>query len=67
MNPHLALRLAEAHQAELRSTAASSRAAATASTPSWVGRVRLGAVRRQRQPVASGTRATPVARESATV
>jgi hypothetical protein len=67
MNPQLALYLAQVHQSDLRNTAARCCAAGTASTPSWFGRFRRGAIRWQRQPVASATRATPVAsRASAT-
>jgi hypothetical protein len=59
MNSHVALYLAEVHHAELRSSAARARAAATASTPSWTDRFRAAAVRWQHRPVASTTLAGP--------
>ncbi len=66
MNSHVALYLAEARQAELRSTAAAS----AASTPSWFGRLsaRAGVFCHPRPVAASTTSAAPaVTRASAIV
>ena len=68
MNSHVALYLADVHQAELRSTAARARAAAGASAPSWADRFRAAAVaRRPRRAVGSTTLGAPVASKASTV
>jgi hypothetical protein len=67
MNSHLALYLAEARQAELRSTAARAHAAATASTSSWTDRFRAAVVGRQRRRFASTTLAGPAGRRASSI
>jgi hypothetical protein len=66
MNSHVALYLAEARQAELRSTAARTRAAAIAGGPSWADRFRAAVVGRQRQSVGSTTLSAPAGRRAST-
>jgi hypothetical protein len=67
MNSHVALYLADVHQAELRSTAARARAAAGVLTPSWRDRFRAAVVRRQRRPVGSMTLSSPAASRASTI
>ena len=67
MNTRLDLQLVETHQTELRSAAARSRAAATASAPNWTDRLRRAVARRQRHPLAAATLAAPAARRASTI
>ncbi len=67
MNSKATMYLAEARQAELRSTAARSRLGARTSTRNWVGRFRAAAVRWHRQPLAAATVAAPTAKRPSTV
>jgi hypothetical protein len=67
MNSHVALYLADVHQAELRSTAARARAAAGVLTPSWADRFRAAVARRPRRAVGSTTLGAPGASRASTV